>query len=132
MRPSTWRVLEDDNLLICAAAAKLHESFGSEILALAQASAMTGEPIVRSLEYEFPHQGYSSIVDQFMLGSDILVAPVLEDGTVRRSVQIPPGEWLGDDGVSFVGPININIAAPLERLPWFRRIDSTARAASQQ
>ena len=37
-------------------------------MTLARESARTGEPIVRSLEYAFPHRGYESVRDEFMLG----------------------------------------------------------------
>ena len=41
---------------------------GAQILALARDSAQTGEPIVRSLEYAYPHQGYTALADEFLLG----------------------------------------------------------------
>ena len=40
-------------------------------------SAKTGEPIIRHMEYAFPHQGFVDCKDQFMLGDRYLVAPVL-------------------------------------------------------
>jgi alpha-glucosidase (family GH31 glycosyl hydrolase) len=78
--------------------AELHARLGEEILALARESAKTGEPIVRSLEYEYPGRAYSSITDQYLLGASILVAPVQEKGATRRAIQFPPGLWKGDDG----------------------------------
>ena len=33
-------------------------------------AAQTGEPIVRPLEYEYPHQGYVDVNDQFLLGKE--------------------------------------------------------------
>lgn len=37
--------------------------------------AKTGEPIIRHMEYAFPHQGFVDCRDQFMLGDKYLVAP---------------------------------------------------------
>jgi alpha-glucosidase len=117
-----WRVLSAENLAICRRMATLHTERGEEILALAREAARTGEPIVRSLEYAYPHQGYADVVDQFLLGPDILVAPVVERGTRTRRVLVPPGRWRGDDGTVVAGPASIEVQAPLERLPWYRRV----------
>jgi hypothetical protein len=115
-----WRVLSEENMAICRQMAQLHVTLGPEILALARASAQTGEPIIRPLEYAFPRRGYAGIKDQFMLGDAILVAPVLEKGARGRKVVIPPGTWRGDDGSEVTGPCDVEVDASLARLPWYR------------
>jgi len=117
-----WRVLSPANLAICRRMAALHSERGAEILALARAAARTGEPVVRSLEYAYPHAGHVAVADQFLLGEDILVAPVVEQGARQRRLVVPPGRWRGDDGSVVQGPASLLIDAPLERLPWYRRI----------
>jgi len=117
-----WRVLSPENLAICRRMATLHTERGEEILALAREAATTGEPIVRSLEYAYPHQGYADVVDEFLLGPDVLVAPVVEKGARKRRVLVPPGKWRGEDGTVVAGPASVEVEAPLERLPWFRRV----------
>ena len=114
-----WRVLDRENLNICVNMARLHTDMGRKILELARESAETGEPIVRPLEYQFPGKGYADINDQFMLGSDILVAPVLTKGARSRMVMFPPGKWKGDDGSVVKGPTQKSIEVPLNRLPWY-------------
>ncbi len=109
-------------LAIVERMAALHRSQGPAILALAHAAATTGEPIVRSLEYAWPHQGYEDVLDEFLLGPDILVAPVVEKGARERRVVVPPGRWQADDGSVVAGPATITVSAPLARLPWFRRV----------
>ena len=42
--------------------------------------------------YGFPHQGYERVTAQFMLGTQILVAPVLEKGANERKVIFPKGD----------------------------------------
>ncbi|MEQ8820247.1 MAG: glycoside hydrolase family 31 protein [Sumerlaeia bacterium] len=55
----------------------------------------TGAPINRPLVYEFPEDAtLHRIGDQWMLGSDLLVAPVLTPGAERRPVYLPAGEWV--------------------------------------
>jgi hypothetical protein len=115
-----WRVLSKANMAICRDMAHLHETMGQEILALAKASSQTGEPMVRHLEYMYPHQGYAEIKDQFLLGDSLLVAPVLEKGARRRTVVFPKGTWKGDDGSVVKGPSTQKIKVPLARLPWYR------------
>ena len=117
-----WRVLGKENLEICKKMAALHYSMGSEILNLAKECALSGEPMIRNLEYEYPSMGYDGIKDQFMLGSRILVAPVVVKGQRSREVVFPEGSWQGDDGSTVNGPVTLKIEVPLERLPWYRKI----------
>lgn len=117
-----WRVLDKDKLNICKEMANLHFKMGSEIKELARECADSGEPMVRALEYEYPGKGYEDIKDQFMLGSTIMVAPVVEKGRRSRKVIFPEGKWAGDDGSRVIGPVTLEIEAPLEKLPWYRKV----------
>lgn len=117
-----WRVLSAENAALCRAAAQLHARFGARIVALARDAARTGEPILRPLAWHWPHQGYETITDQFLLGPDLLVAPVVAKGARQRSVTFPPGRWRGDDGALVDGPAAREIAAPLARLPYYERL----------
>jgi len=117
-----WRVLEKENLKICKAMAELHQTMGKEILSLAKECSVSGEPLVRNMEYVFPHNGYEKINNQFLLGNDILVAPVVEKNKYNREIVFPEGKWEGDDGSIVQGPCKININVPLNRLPWYRKI----------
>ena len=116
-----WRILNEENLTICRKYAKLHETMGSYILALAEHSAKTGEPIVRHMEYVFPQQGFINCKDQFMLGDKYLVAPMIQPGN-KRQITLPKGTWKDDTGKHFKGPKKIEIDVPIERLPYFERI----------
>jgi alpha-glucosidase (family GH31 glycosyl hydrolase) len=120
-----WRVLSKENLRICVDMAKLHTKMSEEILELAKEAGRTGEPIVRSLEYEYPGSGYVDIKDQFLLGSSILVAPVLEKGARKRTIHFPSGAWKGDDGSIVNGPVKMEVEAPLEKLPWYRKMKNS-------
>lgn len=116
-----WRILDAQHLEICREQAHLHKSMGPYILELAQHSARTGEPIVRHMEYMFPHQGFIDCKDQFMLGDKYLVAPVVTKEHTRK-VMLPKGRWKDDTGQVFKGPKVIEINVPLERLPRFERL----------
>jgi alpha-glucosidase len=116
-----WRVLSPENAALCLAAAQLHARYGARIVALAREAARTGEPILRPLAWQWPHQGYEPITDQFLLGADLLVAPVVEKGARKRSITFPPGRWRGDDGSLVAGPTTKEVDAPLARLPHYER-----------
>jgi len=117
-----WRVLSKENLQICVKMAQLHVEMGDLILELTKKSAQTGEPIVRSMDYEFPGKGYEKINDQFMLGPDFLVAPVVEKGAITRKVVFPQGKWEGYDGSIVKGPSIKIVKAEIDDLPWFKKI----------
>jgi len=116
-----WRILNKENLTICKNMANLHYTMGSEIMSLAKECAVSGEPMVRNLEYEFPGKGYEQIKDQFMLGSKIMVAPSVQKGERSREVIFPEGKWQGEDGSIVNGPAKVKIEVPIERLPWYRK-----------
>lgn len=116
-----WRILSKENTAICAKFAQLHKQMGSYILSLAHHASTTGEPIVRHMEYEFPHQGFIDCKDQFMLGSKYLVAPMVKPGNSRQ-IKLPKGVWKDDLGKTFKGPREITVNVPLDRLPFFEKI----------
>ena len=116
-----WRVLDADHLNAVKQAVKIREQFTPTILELTRQSAQTGEPIVRSLEYCFPHQGFESVKDEFMLGDSILVAPLVNKGTSRQLV-LPKGTWVGDDGKILNGGKTYTLDVPLDRIPYFKKV----------
>ena len=120
---SPWRVLSKEHQHIFKDAVKLRQRFAPRFVELAKKSAKSGEPMIRNLEYCFPNMGYADIKDQFMMGEDLLVAPVVEKGVKSRKVVLPPGEWKADDGRIYCGSAEIEIATPLSHLPYFLRVE---------
>lgn len=116
-----WRILSKENLAIVQRMAKLHSEFGPYIMRYARQAAKTGEPIVRLMEYQFPHQGFETCKDQFMLGDKYLVAPVVTN-ELSREVKLPKGTWRDEQGKTYRGGKAYRIAVPLERLPYFEKI----------
>ncbi len=115
-----WRLLETKHNALCRAAAKLHVELARTLLRLAREAGSTGEPIVTPMEYHFPGQGLADVDNQFMVGRDLLVAPVVAAGQDCRRVRLPDGRWTDDGGRSLDGGREIEIATPLSRLPRFR------------
>lgn len=61
------------------------------------------------------------VKDQFMLGDTILVAPVVEKGSRKRSVILRKGRWKADDGTWYKGNRTVEIEVPLNRLTNFTK-----------
>ena len=106
-----WRVLSKENAQRVIEAIKLHEKFGDLFVSLAKNAAKTGEPIVRHMAYSFPGEGFEEINGQFMLGDDILVAPVIEKGAKSKRVRFPEGEWKDSEGNIYSGEKDIPVNA---------------------
>jgi alpha-D-xyloside xylohydrolase len=90
----------------------------------AEEAARTGLPIMRHLSLEYPGDPVAvNVDDEFLIGSDLLVAPVLEEGRASRQVYLPAGRWTAlemPDG-SVEGGRYRRVTAPLDRIPLFAR-----------
>lgn len=117
-----WRILDEEHFDACRKAVELHKKMSDYILLYAHQASQTGEPIIRSMEYMFPHSGYEEIKDQFMLGDTYLVAPVVTPGN-KRTVVLPKGIWKDDLGKIFKGPKQIDISVSVDRLPYYEKIN---------
>ncbi|HVK48915.1 MAG TPA: hypothetical protein VM488_13740, partial [Pseudobacter sp.] len=113
-----WRILDQQHLAAVKAAVELRKKYTPQIMDLVRKSAITGEPVVRHMEYAFPGSGFEACNDQFMLGNNLLVAPVLAKSG-RREVVLPKGKWKYIDGKLFKGPAKITVDAALDQLPFF-------------
>ncbi|MBA3261469.1 MAG: glycoside hydrolase family 31 protein [Thermoleophilaceae bacterium] len=115
---------------------RLHEAAVPLIARLWRRAARTGMPIARPLWLEVPGDRRAGRQDQeWMLGPNVLVAPVVEEGARSRQVYLPRGCWVEPEtGRHRRGPASPRVAAPLGRLPYFFRCGmrpwAAARAAS--
>ena len=63
------------------------------VYAQARLASREGHPMLRTLFFEYPEDPTSwSIEDQYLFGTDFLVAPLMEDKPIRN-VYLPPGLW---------------------------------------
>jgi alpha-D-xyloside xylohydrolase len=64
------------------------------IYAQAKDSSARGYPMLRALFFEYPNDpGSWEIDDEYMFGSNLLVAPLFDSADTRK-VYLPPGEWI--------------------------------------
>ena len=98
---------------------------------VAEASAR-GWPVVRPLFFHYPNDArtYSIHHEQFLFGSDLLVAPVLDKGATTKRVYLPAGAWVNLwTGAGEAGGRDIVASAPIGRPPVFYRAGSVPGAA---
>ena len=81
-----------------------------------------GTPVMRTMFYEFPEDKHCwEVEDQYMYGSDILVAPVMYKDMISREVYLPGNtEWTQlHDGKVYQGGQTIVVDTPLDVIPVF-------------
>ncbi len=88
--------------------------------------APTGQPVMRPLLLD--HQDDPTtwhVSDQFYFGRELLVAPVVQEGTTRRRLYLPRGTWIhwdhrsGGSHGTYRGPGWVTVNAPIDDLPLF-------------
>jgi len=86
-------------------------------------ASKNGSPLMRAMFYEFPEDEKCwDLDDQYMFGSDYLVAPVMYEGMRERQVYLPAGKWEDiRDGKVYDGDQTITASAPIESIPVFKR-----------
>ena len=119
-----WELGEEADA-ICRRYAQLHVELLPRRLAAACQAVASGAPVVRPLFWCAPGDPETyAIADQYLLGDDLLVAPVLVDGARARDVYLPAGRWREwESGTCHDGGRWLRgVAAPLATLPLFERL----------
>jgi alpha-glucosidase len=83
----------------------------------------TGVPLFRPLllNYQADSSTYN-LDDQFMIGDDLLLAPVVKPDVTRRLVYLPAGTWYDYwTNKKYNGGTMISVEAPLDMVPMFVR-----------
>ena len=116
---------DDDVITITRRMLHIHEQFADVITRLAEEATETGDPIVRPMWWnDFDDEETLAIDSQFLLGNDILVAPVLHEHATSRDIYLPSGTWhdhlRGDDLPGSQWLIQYNVE--LHELAYFTRV----------
>jgi alpha-glucosidase (family GH31 glycosyl hydrolase) len=98
------------------------------ILAAAKRAREDGVPMWRPLLYEFPDDPATyNTDDEFFLGDDLLVAPVLTEFGERK-IYLPHGEWVDVwTKEKITGPKTFTVQPKLAEIPAFVRADRVAK-----
>ncbi|AOZ73534.1 glycoside hydrolase [Boudabousia tangfeifanii] len=125
---SPARVLDEAHFQALRVALGMRERYLPLLLDLVERSGCDGTPLMRPVSYLGAEDGgsLSDVVaqcrDQFLLGDDLLVAPVLEPGATSRRVVLPAGRWRDvASGEVHAGEQVVEVPVSLETLPVFER-----------
>ena len=101
--------------------ARFHTALEPYLHRAARVAHRTGIPIIRPLFLEHPGDNTTyDIDDQYLLGPDVLVAPVLRSGARSRTVYLPAGRWRYYwTGRRYAGARWITVATPATEIPLF-------------
>ena len=126
-----WQFWSDaETLAHFARFAGVHKALAPYRRGLMDEAATKGWPLVRALPLHYPDDpaGYG-LRGQFLLGSEYLVLPVLDEGAVDVTGVFPAGTWVGIwDGAEFAGGATRTVPAPIGRPAVFFRKGSTEGA----
>ena len=94
------------------------------IAELMEETTKTGAPLIRTMFFEFPEDEKCwNLPEQYMFGSDYLVAPVLSLGAREREVYLPKGKWENiNNNIVYDGGQTVTVPAPLDAMPVFKKI----------
>src|SRR4051794_27483444 len=94
-----------------------------EIYNTMKQAADSGVPAMRPLMLDYPNDGATyGMDDEFLFGSDLLVAPVLDEGATERGVYLPAGDWYDYwSGAKYKGGTGIGVPVTMSSIPLYVR-----------
>ncbi|CAL8070655.1 unnamed protein product [Orchesella dallaii] len=118
---------DQETVELTKAVLDIRNGLAEEILAAARQATVDGSPLNKPLWWIAPQDAETYVIDdEYTLGDDIIVAPVLEEGATSRNIYLPQGTWSSyPDNESYIGPIWImDYPAPLNKVPIFAKISN--------
>ncbi|XP_076854127.1 myogenesis-regulating glycosidase [Brachyhypopomus gauderio] len=116
-------VYDDEVVEIARKFTALHETLvAPRVLELAGEVLHTGDPIIRPLWWIATNDEAAYKIDsQFLIGDDLMVAPVLEPGKQERDIYLPAGRWRSYKSEHFdKGPMHLtDYPVDLDEIAYF-------------
>lgn len=127
-RPDSNMQLYANDALIAKAArlTRMHTALAPYMTDCMAENTRCGLPVMRPLFLASPHspEAYDRDLYEYLLGSDVLVAPVVREGELARSVWLPAGDWVHLWTGKLCAPGWQEVDAPMGRPPVFFRPES--------
>lgn len=114
----------EENYKIMVKFIRIREMMRGYTRSLMEEAHKDGTPVIRTLFYEFPKDSKCwDIMDEYMYGGDILVAPICYEHAMEREVYLPEGaSWVhAGTGEKYEGGKSYRIAAAIDTVPVFLR-----------
>ena len=116
---------DDEVVRIALKFQELHNQFVPLFAELAENAKQTGHPIIRPMWWIAPADNRTYTIDsQFLIGDDVIVAPIVEPKQTARSIYLPEGQWSDQlRGVNLTGPVQLNdYKIQLDEIAHFTRL----------
>lgn len=133
-RPDTnFQYYEDaDTMKKFARLVTIHVALKPYIKSLVEENAEDGIPVMRPMFYHYSEEACYEIQTQYLLGRDLLAAPVYTGGAKEREVYLPKDQWVHlFTGEEYEGGTE-TIAAPMGCPPVFYRKNSPFAALFEE
>ncbi len=115
---------DDDLLKMLSWASRAHAYLADYLKECVKDTTEKALPVMRPLFYHYDEERAYSDKTEYLLGRDILVAPVLKEKAVSRTVYLPEDDWVHlFSGKEYKGG-QYNIDAPIGQPPIFIRKES--------
>ncbi len=85
---------DEETLAQTTACTRMHQALGFYLKKCVDATVQKGTPVMRPLFYHYQEEECFTLSSEYLLGADILVAPVLEAEVTSRSVFLPEDHWV--------------------------------------
>lgn len=125
---------DDDEELLAqlAKCGRMHVALKDYLKGLVDEEISDGTPVMRPLFYQYDEAEAYTEKTEYLLGRDLLVAPVYEEGAKSRTIYLPSDGWVNIfDGKEYAGGHMI-VEAPIGKPPVFVRKDSKDYEALMQ
>lgn len=125
---------DDDEELLAqlAKCGRMHVALKDYLKGLVAEEVSDGTPVMRPLFYHYDEAEAYTEKTEYLLGRDLLVAPVYEEGAKSRTIYLPSDGWVNIfDGKEYAGGHMI-VEAPIGKPPVFVRKDSKDYEALMQ
>jgi alpha-glucosidase len=123
-RDSNWRWNSDEETVAHVRRfSRVHEALAPHMARWAREAAVSSMPLVQHMMLAFPEDEATwSLSDQYMLGGELLVAPVVSQGATSRELYLPEGDWVHVwTGETYAGGRTLTVDAPVGAPPVFGR-----------
>ena len=100
---------------------RMHAALKPYLKSLVKEDAEHGTPVMRPLFYHYDEEPAYTIKTEYLLGRDMLIAPVIEEGAKARRVWLPKDSWVHLFSGKEYGGGEFEIEAPIGCPPVFVR-----------
>lgn len=113
---------DDETVAFFSRFSRIHRALSPYLMELSRKNCETGLPVMRPLFLHYPaeERAYTEPYE-YLLGPDILVAPVVEEGASERTLYLPDDHWVHLWSGRKYGGGEVTVAAPIGEPPVFYR-----------